>query len=165
VTGLNTLVEPIKREIAVPGEFATTFPNTRDEDLLRSLADGFAQAQLDGYFATSTLSGDWVVSPDLSAAGGALVVIYTGMRICINQLRASSSSSRYKAGPVEYETSKGSTLLKAELDYWVERRKDLLQQARSGARRIHTIDAYYARSVVTWGSFSDVGTFYDWERP
>ena len=44
MTFLATLVSGLKRQVAVPGVFATSFPNTLDSDLVGSFADAFAQA-------------------------------------------------------------------------------------------------------------------------
>jgi hypothetical protein len=163
VTDLGTLVEPLKRELAIPGEFATLFPNTSDDDLGATLADGFSQAQLDGYFNTLNLNLNTnAVDPDVSLAGGALIVLYAASQIIRAQLRAMNLNARYKAGPVEYETSKSAVLLRDELKYLIERRKELVTQARSSGRMVYVIDNYVARmSVTTMGGFYG----YELERP
>lgn len=159
MTDLVDLVEPLKRELAVPGEFDTTFPNTSDADLGNTLADGFSQAQLDGYFNTLTLDlNTLIISPDLSLAGGALVTLYAASQVIRAHLRAMQLNARYKAGPVEYETNKSAMLLRDELKYLVERRRDLVEQARRSGRGIHVLDAYVARMNV-----SSMGGFYAYE--
>ena len=147
----------------MPGEFATVFPNTTDDELGLTVADGFSQAQLDGYFQKLTLNLDTnVVAPDLSLAGGALVVLYAASQVIRAQLRALNLNARYKAGPVEYETSKSAVLLRDELKYLVERRNDLVRQARSSGRRVYVIDNYVARmSTALMGCFYG----YELERP
>lgn len=161
MSDLATLVEPLKREIAIPGEFDTTFPNTSDDDLTYSLADGFAEAQLDGYFPTLVLDpDDNSVTPDLSAAGGSLVIIYTGMRIIRSQLRALNTRSNYEAASVKYEVEKSSTVLREELKYLIKRRDDLTAQARRSTGATYVFDSYFARSAVDW---SRVGGFYAYE--
>lgn len=166
MTALEDLVEPLKRELAVPGTFDTVFPNSSDDDLQAALADGFAEAQLYGFFPTISLvedpDGVWNTDPDLSAAGGALILTFTAVRTIRAQLRALTSNERYKAGPVEYETSRAATLLKGELDYLTQKLKDLIdqgQQASNASARLATVfDNYVART-----SLSLCGGFYPYE--
>lgn len=163
MTDLGELVEPLKRELAVPGEFATLFPNTNDDDLAAVLADGFSQAQLDGYFGKLQLDlATNVVDPELSLAGGALVVLYGASQVIRAQLRAMNVNARYKAGPVEYETNKSAVLLREELKYLIDRRKELVDQARSSGRHVYVIDNYVARMRTAL-----MGGFYahELERP
>ncbi len=156
MTALVTLVPALKRELAVPGTFDDTYPATSTTDLIGSLADGFAESQLDGFFkdtvldTTEPLSGandQWVTVPDLSAAGGALIVIYAAMRILRADLRSTSTSSTYKAGSVEASQSQSATLLRAELDYLVQRKQDLIAAGTAAARTCTSsqVDGYFAR--------------------
>lgn len=155
MTSLSTLVEPLKRELAVPGTFADVFPSTQDFDLEAALADGFAEAQLQGFFSTVTVAddgaGNYETTPDLSTAGGALVVLFAGSRILRAQLRAITSSERYKAGSVEFEVQHSANLLREELAYVQTRLDALIEQARRAARAHATlatvIDNYNVRSV------------------
>jgi hypothetical protein len=161
VSDLADLVDPLKREIAVPGEFDTAFPNTTDDDLIATLADAFGEAQLDGYFQTSVVDQtDFTVTPDLSAAGGALIVVYAGTRILRSKLRALTSGQRYKAGPVEFETTLPANLLREELLLLAGRKKELLTLARSTGRVVYQLDAYLGRSSVNWAS---LGGFHPYE--
>lgn len=157
MSDLNDLVPALKRELAGPGEFDNQFPNSDDGTLADSLMDGFAEAQLDGYFSDHVLDLDTaVVSPDLSIAGGALVVIYTGMRIIRAQLRAMNLSERYKAGSAEYEVTRSSNLLREELAYLTARKENLLSQAGAGLDT-GFFDAYITRQLANW---SDAGGLY-----
>ena len=162
MTALSTLVPALKREVAVPGEFDTFFPESDDALLTASLADGFAEAQLDGWFGEVTLdTGTNVVTPDLSTAGGALVVIYAGTRIIRAQLRNLNSSERYRAGSAEYEIARAAaSVLKAELDALYARKKDLLAQARTGSRTAYVFEGYLGSASVDW---VETGNFYDYE--
>lgn len=159
-TLLSTLVPALKRELAVPGTFDTVFPDTTDDDLVGALADGFAEAQLFGFFKTLTLTAagsDWQVDPELSAAGGALVVIYASIRGIRSQLRGIKTMSRYKAGPVEYETAQAASVLTAELAYLKARLDDILKHAtgRGSAGMATVFDNYLARNCErsSWGGF------------
>lgn len=153
MSDLNDLVDPLKRELAGPGEFDTAFPNSDDDTLANTLADGFSEAQLDGYFQDSALDLDTLeVSPDLSAAGGVLVVIYAGMKIIRAQLRAMNLSERYKAGSVEYEVTRSANVLKDELAYLIERRENLLEQSRSSNAQTFVFDAYFTRQLADWSA-------------
>jgi hypothetical protein len=71
-------VESLKRVVATPGTFDTLFPDTTDQDLVGTLLDGIAQAQLDGLLASYTYDDTGTVTPDLSAPQSALVILYAG---------------------------------------------------------------------------------------
>lgn len=152
MSNLSDLVDPLKRELAGPGEFDNQFPNSTDGDLEGSLADGFSEAQLDGYFADHVLDPDTLeVSPDITAAGGILVVIYTSMRIIRAQLRGLNLSERYKAGPTEYEVTRSAQVLREELVYLIKRRDDLVSQSRAGLGTV-VLDAYFTRQLADWSA-------------
>lgn len=162
MTNISTLVPALKRELAVPGTFATVFPNTEDPDLVGALADGFAEAQLFGFFkdvALTAAGDDWESDPDISAAGGALVVIYTSIRAIRAQLRNLKTTQRYKAGPVEFETQQAASVLTAELAFLQKRLDDIIKNAEGAARAsagIATVfDNYLARNVqqACWSGF------------
>lgn len=160
-TDLAELVEPLKREIAVPGEFDAQFPNTSDDDLTATLSDAFAECQLDGYFGELVLDLNTnLVTEDLSMAGRALVTIYAAMRIIRSKIRQLSTSEKYKAGPVEYELGRSAGVLKAELDSLAERKLQLLAMARRSGRVTYVNDSYFARAFANWG---DIGSFYAYE--
>ena len=153
----------------MPGEFATYFPNTEDTDLESSLADGFAEAQLQGFFSTLTLD-ELETSEELSLAGQALVTLFTGMRIIRAQIRQLNTSSRYKAGPVEIETQKAATVLKEEMAYLRQRLDSLIQVGRTSGRVVHVHDGYLGRMAnpVTLGAFAYYeypGSSASWGRP
>lgn len=158
MTALTSLVEPLKRELAVPGVFDDAFPDTMDSDLAASLADGFSEAQLFGYFTDMSLglAPDFETSKDLSAAGGALVLLFTSMRIIRAQMRALTTSERYKAGVTEFEIQRSANLLRDELKYLQTRLDNLIvtaQRAARGARSAAVIDGYWARQTAMFGSF------------
>lgn len=142
-TALSTLTEPLKRELAVPGTFATLFPDTTDADLLGSLADAFGMARLYRFFPDVGITEqaadpdadpdpivhDWLTTEDLSLAGGALLVIYASMGFIRAQLRNLATTERYKAGSVEFETGHAATVLTAELEFLQKRLDGLLVNA------------------------------------
>lgn len=166
-TAISALVPALKRELAVPGTFADVFPNTTDTDLVGTLADGFAEAQLFGFFKSLTLTAvdtpnpgtDWTVDPELSSAGGALVVIYASIRSIRAQLRNLKTLQRYKAGAVEFETQQAASVLTTELNYLKDRLKDIITNAegssRASAGLATVFDNYLARNVErsSWGGF------------
>lgn len=158
MTALASLVEPLKRELAVPGVFDDAFPDTDDTALAASLADGFSEAQLFGYFNDMTLgtAPDFETSEELSAAGGALVLLFTSMRILRAQMRALLTVERYKAGAAEYEIQRSANLLRDELKYLQTRLDGLIvtaQRAARGARSAVVIDNYWARQTDMLGGF------------
>lgn len=158
MTALTTLVEPLKRELAVPGLFDEIFPFTDDAALTASLADGFSEAQLQGYFPTLTLGPPpaYETSENISAAGGALVILFTGMRIIRAQLRSLLLNERYKAGSAEYETTRSAMLLRDELKYLQTRIDALILNAQRASRAVLSvtvIDNYWARNEQMFGGF------------
>lgn len=151
MSDLADLVEAFKREATIPGSFGAVFPTMTDDHIVGSLSDAFAEAQLDGYFGTMRLDvDDGVVTPDLSVAGAALVVIYAGMRLVRQQLR--EIRTHVQAGPTVVDRSAG--VLTEELKQLERRRKDLLaaaMRAGRGAGTTFVIDLYVARGG--YGSF------------
>lgn len=152
MTDLADLVEAFKREAAVPGTFDVTFPSTDDDDIIGSLADAFAEAQLDGFFGTLILDLDaGTVTPDLSVAGAALVTMYAGMRLTRQHLRSLTTRTAYKAGPVEYETERSSSALVEELKQLKSRRDQIMAnaiRAGRGAGSVFVIDGYVQRAFA-----------------
>lgn len=157
-TDLNLLVEPLKREIAVPGEFALNFPNTADFDLVGSLGQGFAEAQLDGFFAQQVLDPYLnTVTPVLTVAGGQMVLIYTAITIIRARLRSLQTSTKYKAGPVEYDVSQSANVLTSELKSFDDRKKFFISQALRAQRSKQTVyisDGYLVRAQSYEGNLA-----------
>lgn len=168
-TDLHGYIEPLKREVAVPGEFDTTFANTSDDDILGLLEDAFAEAQLDGFFGNQTLDlTTGVVTPGLSSGGGALVVLYGGVRMIRSQLRNLKNQQKYEAGGATYEVSTSATILTQELKDLTARKNNLLalvlRQAR-GQNAVYVSDGYLTKSrgYFPTGYYGEFGSFYGYE--
>lgn len=165
MTQLADLVEAFKREVSIPGAFATDFPVTTDAMIKASLGDAFAEAQLDGFFSTMTLDGDpyWETTPDLSTAGASLVVIYAGIRLLRQRLLAQGAESVYKAGPVEYQTRQ-NTYAQTELLKELERRKNqiILNAGNAGGTEVFMLDGYVRRGDAYYGGLYDYETSAYW---
>ncbi|HVH54529.1 MAG TPA: hypothetical protein VNA32_10425, partial [Actinomycetota bacterium] len=164
-TDLTTLVEALKRELAVPGEFDTVFPNTSDDDLAAALADAVAEAQLDGFFGGNTVDpAALTVTPALSSGAMALVVIYAGIRSIRSQLRNMKTHVKYEAAGVSYETETAASVLTQELKDFRDRKDNLLalilRQSRAGSA-VQVMDGYLIRSRGYFPvAYSEFGTFY-----
>lgn len=156
MTDLTELVDSLKREVAVPGTFATVYKSTTDDDLVGSLMDAFAAAQLDGFFLNQTLDlFTFQVTPDLSPAGRAAVLIYAAERILTMQVMGLRQRSLYEAGSVKYETENSAQVLTQILKSLAERKKLVLGQADS-ARRTGTFamqDMFADRLTGTEGAY------------
>jgi hypothetical protein len=119
----------MKRAMAAPGKFSTTWVGLSDEDVANILADGFATAQMQGWFPTYSYDPDsFEVTPDLSNAGIMLAVSYAAMKVLRGRLLELQSATSYKAGPVEASTTPQSNVLvsllksaEAEIDFIRER--------------------------------------------
>lgn len=168
-TDLNDLVEPLKRELAVPGEFATLFPNTTDADLAGKLADAFAQAQLDGFFASQVVSVDeQSVTPGLSSGGGALTILYAAESVIRSQLRALKTHVKYESAGSIYEIEQSANVLTAELTALRDRRTELLALIRRQLRSrqaVYVSDGYLIRAMGYYpgGYYGELGSFYGFE--
>ncbi len=147
MTDISDLADAFKREVAVPGTFATSFPSMQDGDITGSLMDAFAEAQLDGFFSTMALDvDDKVVTPDLSNAGAALVVIYAGIRVLRQQVSSNATKASYKAGPVEYSAEASASVQSEMLKQLKQRRDQLIENARRGAgTTVFQLEGYSSR--------------------
>jgi hypothetical protein len=167
MSALDDLVEGLKREVAVPGEFAASFPNTTDDDLVGTLADAFGSAQLDGFFGNMVLDLNLgTVTPDLSAAGAALIITYASERVLLSKLRNLASKTVYKAGGVEYSVEQSASVLTAELKLLQQRRNDIKAQAMRAARAgqaVYMVDAYVTRSMGHIFGYGSSAGFYGYE--
>lgn len=167
-THFGDLVEPLKRELAVPGEFATVFPNTQNSDLTNKLADAAAQAQLEGFFGNQVIDPvASTITPGISSGGGALVILYAAESVIRAQIRALKTHVKYESAGSVYEVEQAATVLTAELGFIKERRLELLalirRQLRAN-RAVYVSDGYLIRA---WGYFAMPGTrelpFYGYE--
>lgn len=150
MTSLADLVEPLKREVAVPGAFAGIFPETTDEDLEASLLDAFAQTQLDGFFTASTATDAGLVSPDLSRGASALIVIYAGVRLLTTEIINRKSHTRYEASGAVFEADfAASVLVQALKDLATKKATFLAQIATAQRAQLGTtvVDSYFVRAT------------------
>lgn len=110
-TDLSDSLDSLRYLVAVPGTFASVYPDTDDDMLTLVLQDGFAEAQLMGLFSSYTAE-DGIVSPGLTNAEVALVVLFAGVRLLRSTLLNTPMSVVYKAGTAEYATTQSSSLLR-----------------------------------------------------
>jgi hypothetical protein len=153
MSSLSSLVAGLKRQVAVPGEFVSSFPKTADTDLLGVLGDAFGQAQMDGFFGAQILDVNaHTITPDLSTAGSAVVGLYAAEGMLLSKFRNMPTKSLYKAGSVEYEVDMSANVLAAEIKDLQDRRKTLITQAlrlaRASTPSLYVKDAYLTRSMA-----------------
>lgn len=172
-TDLSDLVEPLKRELAVPGEFVATFPNTADDDLVGTLQDGFAKAQLDGFFGTQTVDlSTGTVTPGLSSGGQALVLMYSAEGVIRAQIRNLKTRTNYESAGSQYEVERAASVLVESLKDLTDRKQRLLdlmlRLARAG-QACYVTDAYLLRAqgyLYAGALASELGFgLYGWELP
>lgn len=161
MTNLSTLIAGLKRQVAVPGEFTASFPNTLDPDLLGTLGDAFGQAQMDGFFGAQVLNVNaHTITPDLSIAGIAVVGLYAAENMLLAKFRNLPTKTVYKAGNVEYAIDFSANVLSAEIRDLQARRQGLIEQAlrlsRASAPSIYMKDAYVTRSLGFLPWFGDM---------
>lgn len=166
MTDLADLVDPLKRTVAVPGTFATVYKTTSESDLIGSLMDAFAMAQLDGFFGTQTLNLDAeTVTPDLSAAGRAVVITYAAEAIIQAQIMSMKTRVAYEAGPVKYATEQSANVL-TEILKSLKARRVTLQDSMASYQRVGTFsmqDMYADRVSGIEDVFIGSPTFYPYE--
>lgn len=110
-------VGAMKRGLAAPGQFSTTWPTLSDQEVADILADGFASARLAGWFPQSTYDADaQEATPDLSEAGLILCVNYAARNVLRQRLLTLQAGTHFKAGPVEASTTPMSNVLVALLN-------------------------------------------------
>ena len=144
---LSDLVEPLKRAVAVPGEFTGSFANTTDTDLAEVLLDAFAEAQLFGFFGTYASDDDGVVTPDLSRGEGALVVIFAMCRVLSAEIRNRKTHIRYEAKGAVFEQDQSATMLVQLLKDYQAQKADLLKRASYATSAFYMADQYFLRAV------------------
>lgn len=151
---LDLLVASLKRFIAVPGGFAALFPNTTDADLSGCLADGFARAQLDGFFIGPQFGHELdlstnIVTPDLTLREGALVVLYAGKRLVQAQLLNLKTATKYEAKGLIYDVQQAASVLTALLkDYTAELDRIVTLSRQTDASSAFIMaDAYFIRAT------------------
>jgi hypothetical protein len=152
VTDLSDLVPALQRLVATPGTFATFYPDTTSDDLVGSLMDGFAEAQLDGFFVTPM----WVldldaetITPDLPVAGRALVQIYAAANFVTAMVINLKNQVRYEAKGTVYETIQAASILTALLKQFQDRKtqlKTLLEQ-QNAAAAFYMADQYLIKAT------------------
>lgn len=166
MTQLDEMVEPLKREVAIPGTFDTVYPNTTDTDLEGSLGDAFGAAQIDGFFLNQTLDLDTgTIEDDLSMAGMAVVTIYAAERILTMQIMSLKQRVNYEAGPVKYETENAASVM-TEILKGLKARRAAISASAAAAGRVNNFimqDMYADRATNTEGLFVGSATFYDYE--
>lgn len=151
MTDLDLLVPALKLEVATPGEFAASYPQTTDNDLILLLSNAFAQAQLEGFFQTYMLNVDAAtVAPDLPPAGHALVVLYAADRLMTLRLLGLRQRVLYEAGPVKYEVENSANLLTEMLRQLRDRKLQVIASATGVGRAMTTVytrDSYMERAT------------------
>lgn len=147
---LASLAPSLKRALAAPGEFETFFPEATDTDLAATLADAVAECQLDGLLGSVSLNlASETVTPDLSAAQQALVVLYGMSRVLTARVANLQNRTKYVAGNVEAETEQSASVLVELLRETKDRKKRLLEEAKAGnmAGAFAMVDMYIAKSI------------------
>jgi hypothetical protein len=155
VTDLSDLVPSLQRLVATPGSFAGFSPDTTDSDLVGSLMDGFAEAQLDGFFVNPMYVLDLdteAVTPDLPNAGRALVQIYAAANFVTAMVINLKNQVRYEAKGTVYETIQAATILTALLKQFQDRKtqlKVLLEQQNASAA-FYMADQYLIKATSAY---------------
>lgn len=151
VSDVSDLVPSLQRAVAPPGQFDTLYPQAGSNDMVGLLLDGLAEATLDGFFVETAVvwTDDGFTTPDLTRAQQALIVIYAAYTFLRSELKNTNTSVTYKAGPVEYQTQSGASVITEILKEISERKKALIiQQSEIGvSAAFHMADSYFINAV------------------
>jgi hypothetical protein len=151
MSDLNELVEPLKREVAVPGTFDTVFPDTADSDLAATLADAMAEVQLDGFLPLVSVDlATFLTTPDISRAAGALLTVYAGIRIVRNQIRNLPTHFKAEAQGNSFERDQAATVFTETLKDLRARKQGFLDSAKRTqyATTVRMNDGYLVRATA-----------------
>lgn len=150
---LAELVPSLKRAVSAPGAEDTTFPDATDDSFLGYLQDAFWECRLDGMLV-GFVEADGLIDPstvgaaDLTRDLQQLVILYAGIDIVVNQIRALQTTFRAVAGPVQFEIQRSAQVLKAILDELKYRRDIvLLRLSDIGTVPSYVIDAVISRDI------------------
>lgn len=106
----------MKRAMSAPGNFSTDWPGLTNTSVAEILADGFATAQMQGWFGKHSLDFDSMeVTPDLSTAGLMLSATFAAAKVLRARLLTLQQAGKFKAGPVEADFTPQSNVLVALL--------------------------------------------------
>ena len=151
-----TLVEPLQRAVAVPGTFATAYPNTSEDDLTGMLLDGLAEAQLDGFFSDLTYGVDpedeptyGILDTEVGQPESALIVIYAATRLLSNELTSRKTHIRYEASGAVFEQDQSAQVLTERLKELNGRLKDIRERAQLAgmASAFYMADMYVSKAL------------------
>lgn len=158
---LTDLVENLRREVEPPG--GTLFTDATDAQFEGYLTDSFWELVIAGYISgftedegvvtedTATPSADNDISRQLQQ----LILINAGMKIIRIKMIDLDTLFRAHAGPVEFETQKSASVLKAVLDSFQKRYDDIIEDLPSGnsAGGVYYYDILYERGIDGGSSF------------
>ena len=156
---LRDYIDSLQRAVAAPG---VALPEMEEDTWLGYLTDAFWEARLDGFMVGWELDDDGAITPvdggdaDIDRRWVSLVITYATMTMLRNQVLATQSSFRAKAGPVEFQTEKSASTTTEMLKQLQATRDRLLESIRdSGSMtNVMIVDAYSTRALSSlsyWG--------------
>jgi hypothetical protein len=176
MTDLSDLNDGLRRSVAPPGDFATYFPTTGDDDLTGTLMDAFSECQLDGFFvAGGVVSGggssydldvnSGLITPDITNAGCGLVLIYAAGRFLRAVLANRPTATDYEARGARASTAFSATILVEILRETDTRKKDILKrfQTLGSGVAFHMADQFFIRATVDYGPSASIEAASLWD--
>lgn len=155
---LADYVEALQRAVAAPG----VTPPTMEEATWRDyLTDAFWEARLDGFMVGYEADADGTITPitpggpEIDRRWISLVITYATMTMLRNQILATQSSFRAKAGPVEFQVEKSASTTTEMLKQLQATRDRLLDSlVEAGAMTdVMVVDAYSVRALNSLSYF------------
>ncbi len=160
---LADLVPDLILELNAPG--ADVYPTVSEEEWVNRLRNAFGYALLDRVI-TGYREVDGIVTPvsgttPLSREYQYILILYVAIQVVRNKLLDLKSSSRAKAGSVEYEeATQGASVMVAILNDYTTRRQQLIEEvARTNSGNgMYYINAFTARqNALNYGYTHWVG--------
>jgi hypothetical protein len=155
---LADLLDSLQASLNVPGDSAPMFDFSDDETWIAALANGFWFARIRGFYTSYRVNtdGDQIVnitdaSIDLPREDQQIIVIYAAMTAIENKILNLFTMTHDKAGPVETERQRSSSLLKEMLQQRRKELEDIRDQvvlAAGAGIRVQLVDAVLARSAM-----------------
>lgn len=150
---LGEHTDSLRRAITPLG--STAYSNVSDEVLTDYLTDAFWLGRLDGFYVGYSADDEGLVTPidasdpDLDRAWVSLIILYAAVSILANQILATNTKFRAKAGPVEFEQENSATVLNEMLKQLTAAKQRIIDQMLdvSNPSNVYLIDAYTTRQL------------------
>ncbi len=144
---LSDAVDSLKYMVARPGTFSDLYPETTDDMLLAVLCDAVGEIHLEALMLGKEVDEDGMADTHLTSGEVAMVVLFGAIRFIRAELLNRDTSVVYQAGPVRYEATQATNILRDILKGLLAQKDDIIDAgAAAGAgAAFYMADQYLAR--------------------